>query len=80
VRKEVLFRIIYLRKVKIMPKLKTRKAVKKRVTITKTGKAKAKKSFSGHLMTSKNRKRKRNLKQKAVLTKTESAKLRKMIV
>jgi len=31
-------------------------------------------------MTSKNRKRKRNLKQKAVLTKTESAKLRKMIV
>ena len=63
-----------------MPKLKTRKSVKKRVTITKTGKAKAKKSFSGHLLTSKNRKRKRNLKQKVVLTKAESAKLRKMII
>ena len=63
-----------------MPKLKTRKAVKKRVTITKTGMAKAKKSFSGHLLTSKNRKRKRKLKQKVVLTKAESVKLRKMII
>ncbi len=61
-----------------MPKQKTRKSVAKRVKITKTGKAKAKKSFSGHLQTSKNRKRKRRLKQKIVLTKAESAKLRKM--
>jgi large subunit ribosomal protein L35 len=63
-----------------MPRLKTRKSVKKRITVTKQGKAKAKKSFSGHLLTSKNRKRKRRLKQKVVLTKTESAKLRRMIV
>jgi large subunit ribosomal protein L35 len=62
-----------------MPKRKTRKAIKKRITITKTGKAKAKKSFSGHLLTGKSRKRKRGLKQRAVLTKTESAKLRMMI-
>ncbi len=62
-----------------MPKRKTRKAVKKRAKVTKTGKVKVKKSFSGHLMTSKNRKRKRNLKKKRVLTKTESAKLRSMI-
>lgn len=62
-----------------MPKRKTRKAIKKRVTITKTGKAKVKKSFSGHLLTSKNRKRKRGLKQKVVLTKTESAKMRAML-
>ncbi len=62
-----------------MPKRKTRKAIKKRITITKKGKAKAKKAFSGHLLTHKNRKRKRGLKQRAVLTKTESAKLRKML-
>lgn len=62
-----------------MPKLKTRKSVKKRFTITKKGKAKAKKPFSGHLLTCKNRKRKRHLKNKTVMTKTESSKLRKMV-
>jgi large subunit ribosomal protein L35 len=62
-----------------MPKLKTRKSVKKRIKVTKRGKVKVKKSFSGHLLTSKSRKRKRHLKQKRVLTKTESAKLRAMI-
>jgi large subunit ribosomal protein L35 len=62
-----------------MPKLKTRKSAKKRITVTKRGKVKVKKSFSGHLMTCKNRKRKRHLKQKRVLTKNESAKLRAMI-
>ena len=62
-----------------MPKLKTRKSVKKRIKVTKRGKVKVKKSFSGHLLTCKNRKRKRHMKKKRVLTKTESAKLRAMI-
>jgi large subunit ribosomal protein L35 len=62
-----------------MPKLKTRKSVKKRIKVTKRGKVKVKKSFSGHLLTSKNRKRKRHLKQKRVLTKNEAAKLRTMV-
>ena len=62
-----------------MPKLKTRKSVKKRIKVTKRGKVKVKKSFSGHLLTGKSRKRKRHLKKKRVLTKTESAKLRAMI-
>jgi len=62
-----------------MPKKKTRKAVKKRITVTKKGKVKVKKAFSGHLMTSKSRKRKRHLKNKTVLNKKESAKLRAMV-
>ena len=62
-----------------MPKLKTRKSVKKRIRVTKKGKVKAAKAFRGHLLSSKNRKRKRNLKRRNVLTRAESAKLRGMI-
>jgi large subunit ribosomal protein L35 len=62
-----------------MPKLKTRKSVKKRIKVTKRGKVKVKKSFSGHLLTCKSRKRKRHMKKKRVLTKNEAAKLRSMI-
>ena len=62
-----------------MPKLKTRKAVKKRFKITKKGKAISKKAFKGHLLTTKNRKRKRSLSQKAVLTSTEAKKIKVML-
>ena len=62
-----------------MPKIKTRKAVKKRIKVSKRGKVKVKKSFSGHLLTGKSRKRKRHMKNKRVLTKNEAAKLRSMI-
>ncbi|MDD5504776.1 MAG: 50S ribosomal protein L35 [Candidatus Omnitrophica bacterium] len=62
-----------------MSKLKTRKSAAKRIKISKKGKVKVKKPFSGHLLSCKNRKRKRHFKNKTVLTKTESAKLRSMI-
>jgi len=63
-----------------MPKQKTRKAVKKRITVTKRGKVKTARAFSGHLMTSKSRKRKRHLGKKNVLSNKDSAKLRAMII
>ena len=63
-----------------MPKLKTRKAVSKRVKVTKKGKVKITKAFRGHLLTGKSRKRKRHLKQKGVLNKTEAAKIRAMVL
>ena len=62
-----------------MPKLKTRKAVRKRVKVTKKGKVKVSKAFRGHLLTSKSRKRKRSLNKKNILNKKEGAKLRAMI-
>ncbi|NQT95534.1 MAG: 50S ribosomal protein L35 [Candidatus Omnitrophica bacterium] len=62
-----------------MAKLKRRKAVTKRVKVTKKGKVKTAKAFKGHLLTSKNRKRKRHLKQKNTLTKTAAAKIRTMV-
>ena len=37
-----------------MPKMKTHKGIKKRVTVSKKGKIKRKKAGSGHLMAEKN--------------------------
>lgn len=44
-----------------MPKNKTHKGLRKRVKITANGKLKHKSAFTGHLMSSKNAKRRRNL-------------------
>ncbi len=59
-----------------MPKLKTRKAARKRIKITKRGKVKASKAFRGHLLTHKGRKRKRHLKLKSVLSHRGGANLK----
>ncbi|MBD3245732.1 MAG: 50S ribosomal protein L35 [Candidatus Omnitrophica bacterium] len=50
-----------------MPKVKTRKALAKRVRITKNGKVVRKKAGTRHLLSGKNRKRKRRLKQRDVV-------------
>ena len=42
-----------------MPKLKTKKAMKKRYRITKNGKVLAKKSFTRHMLTDRSPKKKR---------------------
>jgi large subunit ribosomal protein L35 len=62
-----------------MPKLKTRKSVSKRVKITKKGKAKMQKAFKGHLLTTKNRKRKRHLRLKSTIYGKEARKLSGMM-
>ena len=55
-----------------MPKQKTHKGLAKRVKITGTGKVKRRKSFTGHLLSSRPRKRLRRLRQAAVLPKAEA--------
>jgi large subunit ribosomal protein L35 len=62
-----------------MSKLKTRKAVAKRAAITKKGKIKKSNAFRGHLLTSKNRKRKRHLKKRGILTGVNARKTRAMM-
>ncbi|MBC8482040.1 MAG: 50S ribosomal protein L35 [Planctomycetes bacterium] len=52
-----------------MPKQKTHKGLKKRVKVTASGKVKFSKSFSGHLMSSKNAKRRRRLSGTGTMTK-----------
>jgi large subunit ribosomal protein L35 len=51
----------------IMPKQKTHKGMKKRFKVTASGKAKARKRGRGHLLSGKTSKRKRHLRQDAVI-------------
>lgn len=60
-----------------MPKQKTHKGIKKRFRLTASGKAKHRKAFRGHRLSSKTAKRKRNLRQDGVLDGAEAAVIRK---
>ncbi len=61
-----------------MPKGKTKKSVGKRFKKTGSGKIVYNKAGAGHLLSSKNRKRKRNLRKAGVLSETEAKRLRHM--
>jgi large subunit ribosomal protein L35 len=56
-----------------MPKIKTSRSAAKRFRFTKTGKAKHKHAYLRHLLSSKNRGRKRRLRQTGTLNKTDTA-------
>ncbi len=62
-----------------MPKKKTNKAAAKRFKITGSGKIVHAKAGSGHLLSSKSRKRKRQLRRKNVLPKAEEARVAHML-
>ncbi len=50
-----------------MPKMKTSAGAKKRFKITGTGSIKRQKAYKSHILTSKSRKRKRNLRQSTLV-------------
>jgi len=62
-----------------MPKIKTSRSAAKRFRITKTGKAKHKRAFLRHLLSSKSRGRKRQLRQPGTLNKADTAKIRALV-
>ena len=62
-----------------MPKIKTHRGAAKRFRKTKKGKIKRNKSSKGHLLTGKNRKRKRRLRKATLTTKTEAKMLKKLM-
>ncbi len=62
-----------------MPKLKTNKSVKKRIRLTKKGKALRHKAFKGHLLTGKTKKRKRALRRAALVDSTELKDIRRLL-
>lgn len=62
-----------------MPKLKTKKGVKKRFKLTKTGKVKRKKEGARHILTKKTRKRKRSLKSSTTVDKAMEKKIRSLL-
>jgi large subunit ribosomal protein L35 len=61
-----------------MPKIKTNRSAAKRFAITKTGKAKHKRANLRHLLSSKSRGRKRNLRSPGTLNKADTKKVRLM--
>ncbi|MFO1463676.1 MAG: 50S ribosomal protein L35 [bacterium] len=59
-----------------MPKLKSKRGVKKRFKVTATGKVKSGKPFKQHIATSKRRKRKRQLRGNRAVNPLEAKRLR----
>ena len=62
-----------------MPKLKTHSGAKKRFNLTKTGKVKRAHAFKSHILTKKDTKRKRGLRQGAYADATNESAIKRMI-
>ncbi len=62
-----------------MPKAKTKRAAAKRFKVTGSGKLRRKKAFKRHLLSSKNRKRKRELREKAFVDKTNAPGMKRIM-
>ena len=62
-----------------MPKLKTRKAAKKRFRFTGKGRIKRSKSGKRHILTKKSRKRKRGLRKAGLISKTQERAIKKLM-
>jgi large subunit ribosomal protein L35 len=62
-----------------MPKQKTHKGLRKRVKVTASGRVKHRRSGSGHLMGSKNAKRRRHIAGSATMTKAMAKTTRIML-
>jgi large subunit ribosomal protein L35 len=62
-----------------MPKLKTKKGAAKRFKVTESGKIKRKKAYSGHLLTKKSSRRKRNLRKPEYVLSSEKRVVNRML-
>ena len=62
-----------------MPKIKTKKAVRKRFRFTKKGKIKRTRAFKSHILTKKSGKRKRALRKAKVVTKEQAKTLTRLM-
>ena len=62
-----------------MPKLKSRRGAAKRFKLTGKGRIRHNRTGAGHLMTRKSRKRKRRLRQGALVSKVDETKVRRQL-
>ena len=62
-----------------MPKMKTKKSAAKRYRLTGSGKVRYKKQNLRHILTKKNSKRKRRLRQPAILSSVEADRAKKLL-
>jgi large subunit ribosomal protein L35 len=59
--------------------MKTNRGAAKRFNLTKHGKIKRSKAYASHILTSKNSKRKRNLRKSTLISKVEKKNIRRLI-
>ena len=62
-----------------MPKMKTRRAAAKRLSLTGTGKIKRNKAFKRHILEKKTPKRKRNMRKAAIITAADHNRVKRML-
>ena len=62
-----------------MPKIKTSRSAAKRFTVTKKGKIKAKRAYLRHILTSKNKKRKRHLRKSKLIDASNLKQVRRLL-
>ncbi len=62
-----------------MPKIRTNKSAAKRFRVTGSGKIKRNKGYKRHILSSKNKKRKRHLRQATTVAAVEAKNIRKLI-
>jgi large subunit ribosomal protein L35 len=62
-----------------MPKMKTHRGAAKRFKISKSGKVVRRRAFKSHLLSSKNRKRKRHLRHVTLVSSQDSAMIRRLL-
>lgn len=62
-----------------MPKIKTNRAAAKRFRATGSGKIARKKAFHSHILTKKDSKRKRSLRQSTLVSRADMAKVKRLL-
>ncbi|MFR4008298.1 MAG: 50S ribosomal protein L35 [Christensenellales bacterium] len=62
-----------------MPKMKTHRGAAKRFRLTGSGKVRRNKAYKSHLLNSKSRKRKRNLRKATLIAAVEQKKIKRLI-
>jgi large subunit ribosomal protein L35 len=62
-----------------VPKIKTNRAAAKRFRVTATGKIKRNKGFKSHILSTKNKKRKRQLRKASTVSAVETRNIRRLI-
>ena len=63
-----------------MPKMKTNRATAKRVRKTASGKLKRMRAFKSHILTKKDRKRKRRLRSSTLVAKADVKRVKRLLV
>ncbi len=62
-----------------MPKMKTNRGAAKRFKVTGTGKFKRYKAYKSHILEKKTKKRKRNLRKAALVSKADHKRIKKLL-